>query len=375
MQGQWGSGQRQSGGGGASKGGATDWREVVRTDRSVAERPRWLLTCYGHEREGPNDLVGDISPEEVRWANLLSGQRGATQAQLAAEFKAAEHVRVEQFQALARAVRPPSKGGAPLPPPSPPGISSLDWIAGAPPPGGFGGAVQAAPFGQPAAAAAAAAAPFGGGAAAVPFGAAPAFGAHPPPAAAAQSTGLFGQAPQQTMFGQAAQQPPQHPATGGFGSAFGGGSAAVGGFGGVFGSAQAAKPAFGQAQASAFGSTPFGSGASSTGGFGGGATGAGGFNSSAPFGAAAVAAAPSGFGGAGPSAHMPFGQQPSAAFGQPSTLAPTGFPSPAAGSGPGAGAGAGPGESDPEAEVAWRAAAFVKGRIPEHAPPPMFCQG
>ena len=34
-------------------------------DRKPEERPKWLFTCYGHEREGQNDVEGDISPEEV----------------------------------------------------------------------------------------------------------------------------------------------------------------------------------------------------------------------------------------------------------------------------------------------------------------------
>lgn len=36
----------------------------------VNERPAWLLSCYGHERGGPNDLVGDVSFEEARRAAL-----------------------------------------------------------------------------------------------------------------------------------------------------------------------------------------------------------------------------------------------------------------------------------------------------------------
>ncbi len=40
------------------------WREVVQNDLQ-AERPLWALSCYASERESQNDLLGDISPEEV----------------------------------------------------------------------------------------------------------------------------------------------------------------------------------------------------------------------------------------------------------------------------------------------------------------------
>ena len=48
----------------ARQGGPGDWRAVVRDDMR-AERPMWPLTCYAHERGGANDLLGDVSFEEV----------------------------------------------------------------------------------------------------------------------------------------------------------------------------------------------------------------------------------------------------------------------------------------------------------------------
>jgi hypothetical protein len=80
----------------------------------VSERPAWLLTCYGHEREGANDITGDISPEELRWANMISLRNGATSHNLKNELEAIQRARVEQFQALTRASRPPSLGGPPV---------------------------------------------------------------------------------------------------------------------------------------------------------------------------------------------------------------------------------------------------------------------
>ena len=64
--------RQQQGGGGARSGPqpSLNWKDTVRADEA-GERPAWRLTCYGHEREGPNDLEGgDVSFEELRWAQL-----------------------------------------------------------------------------------------------------------------------------------------------------------------------------------------------------------------------------------------------------------------------------------------------------------------
>ncbi|CAN0838975.1 Zinc finger CCCH domain-containing protein 16 [Linum grandiflorum] len=49
--------------------------------RSIAEdfeheRPIWKLTCYGHARSGPCDIVGDISYEELRAAAYEDAKQG-----------------------------------------------------------------------------------------------------------------------------------------------------------------------------------------------------------------------------------------------------------------------------------------------------------
>ena len=148
----WGSGQRSGGnvptraasnvgysgesrGRGQSKGdgyehGNKNWREVIRDDRSVSERPKWQLTSYGHTREGPNDISGDISPEEVRWANMsMAAQQKATLGQLSSQFKSAEYAMKEQFQALMKSSKPPSLGGRQIPPPKAT-IDGLYWLSG-----------------------------------------------------------------------------------------------------------------------------------------------------------------------------------------------------------------------------------------------------
>ncbi|KAL3535028.1 hypothetical protein ACH5RR_003489 [Cinchona calisaya] len=40
------------------------------------ERPLWKLTCYGHSKYGPCDIVGDISYEELRTAAYDDAKRG-----------------------------------------------------------------------------------------------------------------------------------------------------------------------------------------------------------------------------------------------------------------------------------------------------------
>ena len=218
------------------------------------------------------------------------------------------------------------------------------------------------------------------------------------------------------MFGATtAAAPVGQPA--GFGGSFGATGASVG-FGGGFG---AAKPAFGQPAAvggapQTFGNTPFGSGggggvfgsaAPSTSPFGGGM--------SAPFAAVpsggfgTAFGAPSSIGSAAPNAPI-FGQQ-SSVFGQQppvgGAVSPFGQPAaaPAVAASPFGAFGAAPvqqqlpqgspfgqlpamadggmedgnGEAiavsaSPEETAAWQAAAFEKRKIPEHAPPQVFCR-
>lgn len=64
--------QQQSTGRGGGRNGSQakpNWKDTMRAD-GMGERPAWRLTCYGHERDGPNDLEGDVSFEELRWNQL-----------------------------------------------------------------------------------------------------------------------------------------------------------------------------------------------------------------------------------------------------------------------------------------------------------------
>lgn len=82
----------------------SDWRQVVRNDLQT-EQPKWPFTCYAHERDGPNDLDGDVSFEEVRWANQQAVVQGANPATLMTPFEKAAAHRQQQIQ-----VNPPSEG-------------------------------------------------------------------------------------------------------------------------------------------------------------------------------------------------------------------------------------------------------------------------
>lgn len=93
---------------------SSNWEETVKLDRSRAERPGWVLTCYGHEREKENDVLGDISPEEVRLANVCSLQQGDQVRALKEEFRRATSQRIDMFQSVARRRQAPSKEGKPI---------------------------------------------------------------------------------------------------------------------------------------------------------------------------------------------------------------------------------------------------------------------
>lgn len=81
--------------GGSSYGGrqgmsARSVKQVIESDMNE-EMPMWPLTCYAHEREGPNIINGDISFEEVRaWqygVAIQVGQPPCTIPQLIQEFQ------------------------------------------------------------------------------------------------------------------------------------------------------------------------------------------------------------------------------------------------------------------------------------------------
>lgn len=71
--------------------------------------------------------MGDISPEELRWANMMSIRNGTTIHSFKNELDGMKRARVEQFQALTRASKPPSLGGHPISR-RPGTIANLYWM-------------------------------------------------------------------------------------------------------------------------------------------------------------------------------------------------------------------------------------------------------
>ena len=366
------------------------------------------MTSYAHQREKDNDVVGDISPEEVRYANMLSLQQGVQVSTLKDEFRRATRERVDVFQGLTRRRQAPSIEGRPIMARMD-GIQNMSWViqghsaqsmgasfgqTGIQPSSGFGQASTASPFGQSSQVGQTA---FGGGG-----------GATTTTSIAGSSSGFggtFGQTTSQPAsgFGQASTASPFGQASQAGQTAFGGGGAAAGGSSSGFGRTFAQQPAqpssgFGQASnASPFGQatrgsqTPFGAASApgSSGGFGGtfgqqpaqssNASPFGQVNqgSQTPFGAAAAVAAGtgSGFGGT-------FGQtssQPSSGFGQFSSASPFGQINQSLqinNSNATPGTIQSPTETKPltdEEKALWMTDAFERKGIPLSAPPPHVC--
>mmetsp|Transcript_20754 Transcript_20754/g.62516 ORF Transcript_20754/g.62516 Transcript_20754/m.62516 type:complete len:498 (-) Transcript_20754:2103-3596(-) len=383
--------QQQGGHGGGGRGGApaASWKEVVRSDHGH-ERPLWPLTCYGHDREGPNDFTGDVCFEELRWQQLQMARSGAQGAQLDQLWRSGTAATEQKWQALLRAQRPPSLGGPPLQ-----AATSSPFV---------GGAASASPF-QQQPTAFQQSGPFQQQPGSVPQqqpgpsqqtqssgtggvfgrlgGGTAALAAQPQPSASpfrsqqpAQTfASAFGAASQPTAAGQVPFGPqtaggfgggsagpvgPQAPSP--FGAAFGSGATA-GLFGGGFGSASAASSAQPGGGASVGGGrgTVFGTGfRAAAGGGGGSAFGAGGSGGSSGFGSV-FGTAPSG-GGAQTSPQVDVfgaGAPASSAAQQPSADAAT------------CGAAAGAGASDNLS--VWTSPQFQKGDIPETPPPPSVC--
>ncbi|CAL8463538.1 g3072 [Coccomyxa elongata] len=93
-----------------------DWRTVVRDDLKN-ERPKWPFSCYAHQRDGSNDLIGDYSFEEVRWEEMQAIRAGRSVASVVSNFNVASKALDQQWQTLSRVSRPPSMGGPLIEPP------------------------------------------------------------------------------------------------------------------------------------------------------------------------------------------------------------------------------------------------------------------
>eukprot|EP01025_Chloroclados_australasicus_P059258 TRINITY_DN7483_c0_g1_i2.p3 TRINITY_DN7483_c0_g1~~TRINITY_DN7483_c0_g1_i2.p3 ORF type:complete len:224 (-),score=36.60 TRINITY_DN7483_c0_g1_i2:567-1238(-) len=73
----------------------------------------FILSCYSHIREGPNDIDGDASFEELRWWTYSTlAQYNLTQAQIMQGYGQAISEKEKAFAQLRKqAYNPPSKGG------------------------------------------------------------------------------------------------------------------------------------------------------------------------------------------------------------------------------------------------------------------------
>ncbi|CAN0838974.1 Zinc finger CCCH domain-containing protein 16 [Linum grandiflorum] len=73
--------------------------------RSIAEdfeheRPIWKLTCYGHARSGPCDIVGDISYEELRAAAYEDAKQGMNVQSIVERERNLSNTKLVEFQNL-----------------------------------------------------------------------------------------------------------------------------------------------------------------------------------------------------------------------------------------------------------------------------------
>jgi len=78
----------------------------------------WPLSAYSHQRNGPNDLTGDVSFEEARWKHYSERAMGKPDYQLVQGFNAAAAAKERELRALKRCAdtgqKLPSLGGQPI---------------------------------------------------------------------------------------------------------------------------------------------------------------------------------------------------------------------------------------------------------------------
>ncbi|KAL2458173.1 Zinc finger CCCH domain-containing protein 16 [Forsythia ovata] len=64
------------------------------------ERPQWKLTCYGHNKNGPCDIVGDISYEELRKLAYDEAKRGLSLQSIIDRERSLLNSKLVEFQSL-----------------------------------------------------------------------------------------------------------------------------------------------------------------------------------------------------------------------------------------------------------------------------------
>ncbi|KAM3321241.1 zinc finger CCCH domain-containing protein 16 [Capsicum chacoense] len=66
------------------------------------EKPLWLLTCYGHRKNGPCDITGDVSYEELRAAAYDDAKRGQSLTSIVERERSMVNSKVAEFENLLR---------------------------------------------------------------------------------------------------------------------------------------------------------------------------------------------------------------------------------------------------------------------------------
>ncbi|XP_004251711.1 zinc finger CCCH domain-containing protein 16 [Solanum lycopersicum] len=64
------------------------------------EKPLWLLTCYGHRKNGPCDITGDVSYEELRAVAYDDAKRGQSLMSIVERERSQVNSKVAEFENL-----------------------------------------------------------------------------------------------------------------------------------------------------------------------------------------------------------------------------------------------------------------------------------
>nr|XP_009798992.1 PREDICTED: zinc finger CCCH domain-containing protein 16 isoform X3 [Nicotiana sylvestris] len=72
------------------------------------EKPMWLLTCYGHRKNGPCDVIGDVSYDELRAAAYDDAKRGQSLMSIVERERNMLNSKAAEFENLLRNYVAPS---------------------------------------------------------------------------------------------------------------------------------------------------------------------------------------------------------------------------------------------------------------------------
>lgn len=77
------------------------------------EKPLWKLTCYGHSKYGPCDIIGDISYEELRAASYDDAKRGMNIQSIVEKERSLVNSKLIEFENLLRNPYTPPQNSTP----------------------------------------------------------------------------------------------------------------------------------------------------------------------------------------------------------------------------------------------------------------------